>query len=271
MYNYTDLSKEKQVQEILNQFRSLHLDGESIDNVKTYLRYIAYRKILPENSFNFRIHGEKELADRFIELLMKYTRPESSETHAYSIKEQDLLNMSSEDILKWKKSVHLLLIYDCKHEAMTAKDRQEWLRVCDCFEQMPEVLKILSAPDEVMQKRFYEDPEIQTQVYYGHFSQRIHAHAIYEDDVLQMIYERLDQPSGNRPAFTRTEEFNQKLEQYIYTVYKKADRQEETFVDDMIKRIINVYLKKDTMDFVGWKLYPLLCAKTGYGRTENRK
>ena len=109
MKDYTDPKKEARVQETLSECRGLHLDNESIDNVKRYFRYISYRTMFPEFAIDFRIHGEKKLADQFVELLKKYTHLGISGTQPLSISEKELLHRSSDENSMWKDRKSMLM------------------------------------------------------------------------------------------------------------------------------------------------------------------
>ena len=224
----------------LERFSSMRLDQISLSGLEGYFRYLLKgRNVVGDIQFNFQL-PESEISDQII-LALADSRAEivGSDQRILEIEEQQLLDNYINE-LTGIGSCSILVIRNCKSTPMSSEELNTWFALSDLFEKMPRTVKILRAPESVINSRFRKIDHL----YYRVFRNYLRRVPASSEEIINATFSGLQEK-----GFAWTPEFEEELKSYISTVYPKADLREERFVKDLIdNRIIVQYYTCNTED-----------------------
>lgn len=236
-----------------NLISSISIPTQEWSILEGFIRFLYNRSVEQQNtSYGLLIQYEKqEQYDLFLKEL------ENAIGRLGLEEEYQILLVSETNLLKNKKNLSkyfsgnntILALKEC----LQAGSLDE---LADVFSDTPEIIKIVGADAEIVEKRFSENPHFR----YRLLCRQIHLGRLQADDISTRFIERM------HSLFKTEKAFDEEIRYYIGTIYEGADYQEQEFIDDLMLRIkrqmsettgINSYLRGDAVvgaEFVPYSL-----------------
>ncbi|MBQ9199641.1 MAG: TM1812 family CRISPR-associated protein [Lachnospiraceae bacterium] len=230
------MSSSEKISEILRKFNKYHFAQYSMDNLRGYLNYIADEKRVPME-YGFWLpdspsdHTFDNFPKEFLDALNGFDRSINNAL----VTESELLRDPQKCIASLKHGNMILYIQDCKDEPLSDDDRQKWEDALEVLRAHPEITRFLLISAELREKRFKGFDE----VYYRAFSENLVPIKYTDNTVHKRVIEDLKEK-----GFSIDQAFSDDLYVYITTVYKKADRKEESFIADLLRRIHHIFYQQ---------------------------
>ena len=223
---------EATVSECMEQFDGLFLSQRTETSLKAYFRYlISDEETLRDIPFNF-ILVEDDYADELSAAFYRALRViTGSEQEVRTVEERELLRSPEEELSKLG-GCSVYVIQNCSAKPMTPKELVAWQQAAELFERTPCIVKILRAPQEVIDTRFREVDHI----YYRVFRNILCCREASVEDIESALLRALE-----KRGFSWTPGFAEGLSAYLGRVYPTADLKNYAFVKDMIERVVFFY------------------------------
>ena len=230
------VDKEALVEQCMEQFSTVYMNGNSLIGLEAYFRFLVSGETsLRDIPFNFLLQ-EDDRSQRILEAFYcALSLITGTETTVHEITEDDLLE-NYERKLEDLGDCQVYLIRSSRSEPMTAAEYTAWNVVAEMFDRTPRIVKILVAPQEVIQTRFRQVDHI----YYRVFRNMLRTRPVEPADMLSELLKTLAQR-----GFSWDNVFEEDMRAYVETVYPKADLREDRFVTDMVNRVVHLYYQKN--------------------------
>ncbi len=106
-----------------------------------------------------------------------------------------------------------------------------WDRLMDYFDSHPDKLVIMYGQRQILNGRIRNN----SRLYYRFFRNRITLGNMNEEEVLYLLYRRIAAKIGRTSA-----KFKEDLQEYVYTVYPRAELKNTEFVDDLFNWMVTL-------------------------------
>lgn len=230
------------LQEVLELFSKYHLKQQSQEQLEKYFRYLL-RNVAKEQQlpYNFMVHCDDDSRSlEFVQDLNMAINRITKGTEEAKILAEKNVGIFVTEVSKGKAMYQVLGVYNC-HTKIPEKINYMGANFIKTCEDTPHICKVVCASESIMRERFQK----QEQFYYRLFRSHIYIEHMTAEEVLDRVLEEL-----KNNHLQMTEEFCEGINNYITTVYPKAELKNEKFVKDLNERILISYFGSDKTDKV---------------------
>ena len=263
-------AREKKIDELMHRFDDFLLTDISKSELRGYLRYLLSENEIALN-YHFLIQSDSDrYGYEFTRVLVRLVNEiKRTNRKLVEFEERFFLNKSSslsrvlhdDDIVFVKKAIPLDKYYANEDAGPGAREERDMYDTAweEIAEKLNNHLVIMNVSKEIAEGRMKNLPS----VYYRFFRHHIHLKNLSEEEIIERLLDRIQKEAGDL-----SDDFEQELRKYIYTVYQKADLKNQEFVDNlydwmialayrnvgsrriMFKESIPYYHKNDTFDYI---------------------
>ncbi|MCR5295765.1 MAG: hypothetical protein K6E30_11475 [Lachnospiraceae bacterium] len=217
-----------------NILSAYNLDRNSQEEIARFTNYLRRRgrisSLLPYNLLI--LADDPDELESFIEDFSRYTFEQgNARKHRVCICTEDELFRHKATLPQWLRNTHACFIMaDGKHPA------SEWLLLEKNLTALPGIVFALCATNRDADERFKQTE----QIYNRTFSYHISLGTSTPDTIhLRLLSELTAQGYG------QTDAFKEKLHRYIEKIYPESSLKNITFIQDLIRRLINNHISTD--------------------------
>lgn len=272
--NYREITKRKDVavvradedsiaHDYMQKFNEFHLDERSRQRLISYFRYLLRKgKIEQKLSYNFMLHcGDKICVEEFVAVMTETVNAICGTMNSAAIFSEEVFLQKPADVIGAMEKGGIVMIDQClpleKYAPLDSGSKGEiikrerdvlWNKYIQKCEKTPDTCKIIAAPEAVLRERFRGNEHLYFRIMRNH----IYIEGMSPEEVYGYVLKELE-----KSGISYSEEFSQKLKQYIQVVYPKADLKNRAFVTDLLERILtSFYGQKQNIDELTQEFVP---------------
>lgn len=239
----------EKLKKYMEQLDEFDLGDESKANIVRYLNYIFFNKDDCEKTlpFNFMIHCDDQqralnFVDKFVRIIDKIKNKESKVnkfTEAYlfsNSKDIDTMICGDATVLCGCYGYHE---YNAGGDSVKNSRNNVWKSYLECIKRKPSIVNFICAPSRVLKERF----KINEHMYYRIFRLHIYIDNMDVKEIIDLFHSKIKEIK-----YVEEEEFIKEIDEYIKTIYDKAQLKNRAFIDDLLERVLMVYYEKPNED-----------------------